>query len=42
MATQLVRGEGVKIQMQNFDFVPRAISFLTPGIVSLDEKKKLG
>lgn len=26
--------------MQNFDFVPRAISFLTPGIVSLDEKKK--
>lgn len=38
MATQSVRG-GVKIQMQDFDFVPRAVAFLTPGIVSLDEKK---
>ena len=38
MATQLVK-EGVKIQMQNFDFVPRAVSFFTPGIASLDEKK---
>ena len=38
MATQLVR-EGVKIQMQNFDFVPRAVSFFTPGIASLDETK---
>lgn len=41
MATQLVR-EGVKIQMQNFDFVPRAVSFFTPGIASLDEEKKTG